>query len=260
MFTPHTGRWLSRDPAAYSMGRDQYVYVRNDPQNFVDLSGEVPVGTQVRFSRVAAGKPQTDPQTYRICQKITSASLPCTNDDPCPCENADECNFTAFICRSVGPSPKGWIDVSLNLHSSPPKFTGWPPPRGNIIPNQHCFGDYGRSPNDDGSLTVVTNGGDTCVYTKDMFTDPGGIPIPEEIAKLPAGCRDLIAARVIGYPPFSPPPLGNFGYQLVFNSGISSLRMKFTIEIYCGCGGNSDSLGRPANRAEGTMEVEMTFP
>lgn len=53
MFTPHTGRWLSRDPAAYSLGPDRYIYVQNNPVNLVNPSGNSansfePVGQRIK--------------------------------------------------------------------------------------------------------------------------------------------------------------------------------------------------------------------
>jgi hypothetical protein len=39
MYAPPTGRWLSEDPAGYVDGPNQYLYVRNNPINMTDPSG-----------------------------------------------------------------------------------------------------------------------------------------------------------------------------------------------------------------------------
>ena len=42
-YDPETGRWLSKDPALFGGGLNFYVYANNDPVNFVDPAGNVPV-------------------------------------------------------------------------------------------------------------------------------------------------------------------------------------------------------------------------
>jgi uncharacterized protein RhaS with RHS repeats len=39
MYTPHVGRWLSKDPAGFVDGPNQYLYVKNAPPGAVDPSG-----------------------------------------------------------------------------------------------------------------------------------------------------------------------------------------------------------------------------
>ncbi|MCK4565152.1 MAG: RHS repeat-associated core domain-containing protein, partial [Verrucomicrobia bacterium] len=38
-YNPETGRWLSKDPIGISGGLNQYVFVENNPVNFVDPEG-----------------------------------------------------------------------------------------------------------------------------------------------------------------------------------------------------------------------------
>jgi hypothetical protein len=42
MYTPHVGRWLSEDPSGFVDWPNQYLYVKNNPVNQVDPSGEEP--------------------------------------------------------------------------------------------------------------------------------------------------------------------------------------------------------------------------
>lgn len=66
MFTPHTGRWLSRDPSAYSLGPDRYIYVRNNPVNLVDPSGN---------SAIPASSSTARPErTVQLSRKTTGAA------------------------------------------------------------------------------------------------------------------------------------------------------------------------------------------
>lgn len=40
-YDPSIGRWLNKDPIRFASGSNFYVYVKNDPINFVDPSGQV---------------------------------------------------------------------------------------------------------------------------------------------------------------------------------------------------------------------------
>jgi RHS repeat-associated protein len=46
-YDPTIGRWVSKDPSRFADGTNQYIYVHNDPVNFLDLTGNNSVAAGV---------------------------------------------------------------------------------------------------------------------------------------------------------------------------------------------------------------------
>lgn len=54
-YTPETGRWLSKDPIGIEGGLNQYVFVDNNPVNFMDPMGWLPFRNASSHSIVVGG-------------------------------------------------------------------------------------------------------------------------------------------------------------------------------------------------------------
>lgn len=234
MFTPHTGRWLSRDPSAYSLGSDRYVYVKNNPTNLVDPTGNVAVD----FS------PFKSKTLVRRVEKRDRSKLDCKHPPEMDCCTNDfGCRFEVVTTGVFGAGEKGSQLSSLTL-----SFIAHP---GTVVGNRKpsdCFGDFGRAPN--GSVTIDTDDV-ACRFTKDMFRE-GGEPIP---GRIPRECQDLapsVTAMFVG--DLWSGGARQVGLKFTFKTPIRSAEFVFEIETFCGCG-EPDQLGRPKAFNSGKMLI-----
>lgn len=82
-YDPNTGRWLSKDPSRWDGGLNFYAYAENDPVNFVDPTGRIPVwggegsSSGGVFGGGGAGGGYAEPGN-------PTPSTPCTPPEPPP--------------------------------------------------------------------------------------------------------------------------------------------------------------------------------
>ena len=266
VYQPTIARWTSADPLGFVDGLNIYAYVGNRPWDESD-----PSGRELPPPKICLLCPECcSPKIFN--KPIASSTLSCKIDKhPCECDNSDDkCSFFAFM------SGKKWLNgdmqVFLSLQSHPGKeiihkhknlkrndgnsrTIGLPP----SFNKKRCFGDFGRTGG--GSITVTHDTG-KCVYKRDMFTDPYGQPIKE---KLSEKCFEIISVTPLQTIQDLPGGhlddfiLQSNGVSFNFKRPIRSIKLNFSIETFCGCGG-FDNLGRPVTRNTGTMKVVGKLP
>jgi hypothetical protein len=222
--------------------------------------GKITPSTDYRLSPIPHQQESNSSRQNALQQsyyrRIATSSLPCSQDDPCPCKNSDAgCRFNIELRGTLHTLPFLVSDLQLVLAYTPtiPLIAPPLPPQPNRKDDE-CFGDYGRT--NRGTIEVETSNGTVCRYNASNFNDPFGYP---EEGTISEECRIIFSKPHGSRPPYGTPPYYQAGSIYQFLVDIARITIDFDIELFCGCG-PMDKLSRPTTRAAGTLSVKLNIP
>lgn len=242
-YRPHTARW---DSGAID-GLNSYLFMDNRPTSDGDPLGLLSsAGLIIVIPPVFPG-PRAE------------STLPCSGlADHFVCCSGDICSFslsTFYVPLRLSDNSTGLFAFGLSIRHYPgtPSLVGLPPSERRQF-RVICQSDVGRVSGVQDHLTVTLLDGTECRFIGDHFSETG--QLKENPPGLSEACQKALS--VTGDFELGRPPYGR-GQSINTTQPVKSVKFRFTIETFCGCGG-SDNLGRPNERLSGTLTLEGMVP